>query len=344
MTYQLPLSEPKVFDGNPVDYPRWALSFDILIGKKPLSDSEKLDYMSKYLGGKALEVVNGYFLLQSETAYVEARAVLDARFGDPFTIAQGFRSKLEQWSAIKPRDHDGLQKFIDFLLLCKTAKVFIDKLSFLDNYEVHKQILAKLPEFIIRHWVRKATKYQKKYNQSPSFEALCKFLSTELEMSCNPMYADIYADKAYTNDTNKQSRNLKKTYATQHNGPTQDIKGEISTKECVYCNMKNHSTAECGKFGRLSFNEQQTFMRDKQLCFSCLTDAHSYRQCEVPAICKVCQGKHPTALHNMRTSSVKQQVKSGFGNSSNLEQSKPITNSSLQPKAAEPLKTKDNSQ
>ncbi|XP_067943139.1 LOW QUALITY PROTEIN: uncharacterized protein [Watersipora subatra] len=163
-------------------------------------------------------------------------------------------------------------------------------------------------------------------------------------MSCNPMYADIYAGKTYTNDTNQQSRNLKKTYATQHNGPTQDIKGEISAKECVYCNMKNHSTAECGKFGRLSFNEQQTFMRDKQLCFSCLTDAHSYRQCEVPAICKVCQGKHPTALHNMRTSSVKQQIKSGFGNSSNLEQSKPITNSSLQPKAAEPLKTKDNSQ
>ncbi|XP_067943138.1 uncharacterized protein [Watersipora subatra] len=150
MTYQLPLSEPKVFDGNPVDYPRWALSFENLIGKKPLSDSEKLDYMSKYLGGKALEAVNGYFLLQGETAYVEARAVLDARFGDPFTIAQGFRSKLEQWSAIKPRDHDGLQKFIDFLLLCKTAKVCIDKLSFLDNYEVHKQILAKLPEFITR--------------------------------------------------------------------------------------------------------------------------------------------------------------------------------------------------
>ena len=347
MAYQLPLSEPKIFDGNSLEYPRWALSFDNLIGKRPLADSEKLDYMGKYLGGKALEAINGYFLLQSETAYVEARAVLDARFGDPFTVAQGFRNKLEHWSTIKPRDHDGLRKFIDFLLLCKAAKVSIDKLSFLENHEVHKQILAKLPEFITRQWVRKATKYQKKYNQYPSFEALCNFLSIEFEMSCNPMYADIYASKASnSNDCSKQSRNTspKKTYVTQHNGQTQSSKSETVAKECVYCNMKNHSTAECGKFGRLSFDEQQTFMRDKQLCFSCLTGGHSYKQCEQPAICKICQGKHPTALHSMRTSTTKQQARPNLGKSSNNEQSKPVATNSPQPKAAESLNTVENPQ
>jgi len=302
MAYRLPQSEPKVFDGNPLQYPRWALSFDNLIGNRQLSDSEKLDYMGKYLEGKALEAVNGYFLLKSDTAYDQARAVLDARYGDPFTVAQGFKTKLEQWPAIKPKDHDGLRMFVDFLLLCKAAKGSLEKLSFLDNHEVHKQILAKLPEFMTRKWVRKATKYQKKYFDCPSFEELCKFMNTEFEMSYNPMYTDIYANKS--NESSKQSRpsNSKKVYATLQEKQDHDSFNKTFTTECVYCNMKNHWTAVCGRLGRLPFEEQRKFMKSKNLCFACLNGAHSYKQCENPAICKTCNDKHPTALHNMRTS------------------------------------------
>ena len=84
---RLPPPEPFIFDGDPMKYPDWIFAFDSLIGNRQCNVIEKLHYLKRYVSGKALEVVEGYFLLQSQDAYEKARGDLKRRFGDPFTVS-----------------------------------------------------------------------------------------------------------------------------------------------------------------------------------------------------------------------------------------------------------------
>ena len=46
---------------------------------------------------------------------------------------------------------------------------------------------------------------------------------------------------------------------------------------------------------------RSTVLQTMHLCFSCLDDYHSYKDCTAPAMCKTCDKSHPTALHKLRT-------------------------------------------
>lgn len=310
---RLPPPEPFIFDGNPMSYPDWSFAFDNLVGNKQCSVVEKLHYLKRYVSGKALETVEGYFLLQNQDAYHKAREALNKRFGNPFIVAEAFRHKIDQWPVIKPRDYDGLRKFSDFLNQCKTAQGTIEQLSILNDNRENKKMLAKLPEYITRKWVRYATTYSKAHGTFPKFAIFCKFMGKETEVLCNPLFQDLGGNKPNHTPENvkKQER---KTYATKHDQSlsakqTNMHVSQQPTKLCVYCNMTNHATAECRVINRLPILEQRQLLRSKHLCFACLNGNHSYRQCEKPAKCKICQGSHPSALHNLRTQASSENTK-----------------------------------
>ena len=89
------------------------------------------------MSGEAENVVNGLMLLDSEDAYNKAKEMLAKRFGNLFTVASGFRRKLEQWKPLASNDEIGLKNYVDFLVQCKKAmekvssliKIMIKKIS-----------------------------------------------------------------------------------------------------------------------------------------------------------------------------------------------------------------------
>ena len=107
---RLPVPEPTIFNGDPLKFPGWS-SFDTLIDQKGIPSNERIHYLKRYLTGAALEAIEGYFLLSTDDAYVEARMLLEQRYGDPFVIANAFRDKLEEWPKIPPKDGLALRKF-----------------------------------------------------------------------------------------------------------------------------------------------------------------------------------------------------------------------------------------
>lgn len=262
------------------------------------------------MSDKALEVVDGYFLLQNHDAYHKARADLKKRFGDPFTVSEAFRSKIESWPIIRAKDHEGLRKFSDFLQQCLTAQGSISQLHILNDNRENKKIVAKLPDFVTRKWVRLATNYNQKHSVFPKFATFCQFLSKEADVSCNPLFHDLKQTEQKQAD-HKPPRNKqydhKRTYATQQGVPNQSDENKTkpnntdNKKQCLHCNMSNHTTAECGKVNYLPFAEQHAFLRSHHLCFACLDGKHSYKECKAPATCKTCKGNHPSALHRMKT-------------------------------------------
>ena len=119
---RLPPPEPGIFTGDPLKYAEWKSSFATLIGEKNIPDEEKIHYLKRYIGGEAKEAVEGFFLMNSENAYEDAKALLDERFGDQFVITNAFRDKLDKWPRIGAKDGLALRRLSDFLRQCESAK------------------------------------------------------------------------------------------------------------------------------------------------------------------------------------------------------------------------------
>ena len=125
-----------------------------MIGCKRINPGEKIHYLKRYLGGDAKSCVEGMFLFNTEAAYVKARELLQKRFGSDFAIGEAFRDKLYNWQPIADTDSDALRRYSDFLQQCDLAKQCIIGLECLDDCRENRQMLTKLPDYIIIKWNR----------------------------------------------------------------------------------------------------------------------------------------------------------------------------------------------
>ena len=69
----------------------------------------------------------------------------------------------------------------------------------------------------------------------------------------------------------------------------------INTYSCCIVCKGNHWLWECRVFKEKTPTQRAKLAADKNLCFSCLRDNHTFRQCPVP---KKCQEEGCNSLHN----------------------------------------------
>ena len=77
---------------------------------------DRLYFLEKYTKGKANEVVKGFLAMKSDSAYDEARKLLNQRFGNPVHVAEAYKKRMRSWPQIEDRDSGALQNFADFLV------------------------------------------------------------------------------------------------------------------------------------------------------------------------------------------------------------------------------------
>ena len=94
---RLPIPEPELSGGDYLKYCGWKSSFQALIGQQSIPDTEKMYYLKKYVVGAARECIEGCFLFNTNSSFVEAFTILDERFGDDYSVASAFRDKLDSW-------------------------------------------------------------------------------------------------------------------------------------------------------------------------------------------------------------------------------------------------------
>ncbi|KAM9833358.1 uncharacterized protein ACBT44_005642 isoform 1-T2 [Syngnathus typhle] len=117
---RIPLPEPTVFNGDPLRFNDWKVSFQTLVARKNIPAEEKMYYLRKYVGGAAKRSIESYFWLGSESAYYAAWQMLEERYGNPFLIAKAFRDKIDSWPKINSKGSVELQELADFLRSCKS--------------------------------------------------------------------------------------------------------------------------------------------------------------------------------------------------------------------------------
>ncbi|CAC5387607.1 unnamed protein product [Mytilus coruscus] len=184
---RLPPPERSVFYGDPFKYPGWKAAFQTLIEQRQIPPLEQIHYLRKYLGESVKEVVENYFLITSQDSYQEAKTLLDQRYGDPFVIANAFRDKLEKWPKIASRDGIGLQKFSDFLKQCLNAMQSIGSLNALNDDRQNRQLLTKLPDWIVNRWSRIVAQQKEDKKKFPSFKTFVEFIDKESNIACDPV-------------------------------------------------------------------------------------------------------------------------------------------------------------
>lgn len=68
----------------------------------------------------------------------------------------------------------------------------------------------------------------------------------------------------------------------------------LSTRECVYCEEKDHKSFECKKVASPAERKQK--LQAKKLCFNCTGTKHQAAQCRSRATCFHCKRKHHSSI------------------------------------------------
>ncbi|KAG1927218.1 hypothetical protein F2P79_024407 [Pimephales promelas] len=154
---RLPIPEPSVFNGDPIQFVDWKASFMSLIDRKGISAADKLYYLKKYVSGSAHRFLEGTFYRSDEEAYNDAWNKLNQRYGQPFIIQRAYREKLSKWHKIQSKDAEGLRTFSDFLYACLQAIPHVKGLEILNDCEENQKLVQKLPDWAAARWNRQVT-------------------------------------------------------------------------------------------------------------------------------------------------------------------------------------------
>ena len=157
-TFHLPVKEPPTFSGDSFEY--LAFAFDSIIAANVSAEKDKLFFLEKYTSGKANEAIKGFLATNSDTAYTEARKLLDQRFGNPVVVSEDYKKRLRNWRQINEGDSKGLREFSDFLIRCEEAMKSMKSMSELDSTQILQSISAKLPSYSGVKWCRFAHEVQ----------------------------------------------------------------------------------------------------------------------------------------------------------------------------------------
>ncbi|XP_030831163.1 uncharacterized protein LOC105447377 [Strongylocentrotus purpuratus] len=298
---RLPLPEPAIFAGDPLTYPAWKHAFDVLIEQSGIQPMDRFFYLQKYLKGQPLELVRGYALIGDERAYLEALVALKQRYGDSFIIANAFRDKLDRWPKISSKDALGLRKLADFLHQCVTAMDRIGNLHHLNDERENQKLLAKLPDWLVVRWSRKVIGWTEMKGQFPPFQEFVRFIDEEAKIACYPI-TSLHHVKDRRSDQGKPVPDVR-TLNTNVRSSNSDNKRQRERRNiqrsCYLC-RKDHLLEECSEFASKDMTDRKRYIREKGLCYGCLKAGHMSKHCRWRSTCSICQGRHPSCLHEDR--------------------------------------------
>jgi hypothetical protein len=219
-------------------------------------------------------------------------ALLDKRFGDPFSVACAFKDKIEKWPKVAANDHDGLRKFSDFLCQVEVVSRENPSLNVLNDDTQNRMILNKLPNWIVTRWAREVHRVSQLSRNYPVFAEFVSFLRYEADIVCNPVTALSGRNDAFNGRSDSSNKDKQKAKHTD--GKTLNT----VLQHCLFCDKDNHSLEKCFKFESKSIEDRQTFIKQKGICFGCLSQGHIRKKCKKRLKCSKCDKLHPTILHS----------------------------------------------
>ena len=109
MGMNMPKREIMLFDGDPINYPRFVKNFEVNIERSVLDDGLKLTYLIQQCTGKAKEAIQNCTMIQPEQqGYLQARDILQLNFGQKHIVVRAFIDRVTKGAQIRPGEPERL--------------------------------------------------------------------------------------------------------------------------------------------------------------------------------------------------------------------------------------------
>ncbi|XP_043222648.1 uncharacterized protein LOC122381925 [Amphibalanus amphitrite] len=230
------------------------------------------------------------------SGYLEARRLLDRRYGDEDSITSAFVDMLVEWPQVKPGDLEGMDRLSLTLRSCNNVMSGISPgARETDHPKTMRKIIEKLPYNLQDQWRRLADHIHEQEHRRARFEDIVDFVEREVRIQTNPMFGRQHS-VSRTREQEGQRRKVQTVSATVIEPGAQQRRGSL---KCLFCS-KAHYLDQCEEFRGRAPHEKSAFVREQGLCFGCLCKGHLVRECAKRRTCSICRLRHPTALHNDR--------------------------------------------
>lgn len=187
----LPRQQVPKFNGDPLEYHNILRAFDTLIASKEPDYSCKLYYLEQYTVGRPQELVKSCLHMKPVDGYLKARDLLERRFGDKYKIAMAHVDKLLSLPSIKPEDADALEKYSISLTSCKNALEGIGYLNKIENPDVMRKIVEKLPYKYQDKWRDIADTIINVKHREVTIEDIATFVEQRARSLNNPIFGKL---------------------------------------------------------------------------------------------------------------------------------------------------------
>ena len=279
------------FDGMAMHYWVFARQFEAhVLGK--VDECELFPLLYQNCETNVQQKLNHLFNQPPATGFQLAWDLLYDEYGHPHEIARCCEESLTSISKILDDDREKLKSLSNLLEKCCVSLENIGQVSSLDSMHVIMGVVNKLPISLKRAWVEYSVLIESKTGSRARFIDLSEFISQKSRIANS-----IFGRETFPSRT----ESLRKTtcLSTISHSRKIDYRKTATQVSCYYCS-KPHKISSCSQFCELSYDERYKFVRDKGLCFKCMTESHSVKDCKSRGKCSVsgCTGNfHHTLLH-----------------------------------------------
>ncbi|XP_073783913.1 uncharacterized protein isoform X2 [Danio rerio] len=297
----LPQRDIPVFDGNPLQYKTFMRAFEHGIEDKTKNSRDCLYFLEQYTQGQPREIVRSCQHMDAQRGYVQAKALLKEHYGNEFKIASAYVEKVLAWPSIKSEDVNSLQSYALFLRGCCNVMEEIDYMEELEMPSNLKTIIMKLPYKLRENWRTVACELMERRKQRARFKDIVIFVERQVKMSSDPLFGDIQSTQPVQQKFQPKTkvRNSFATTVVTNNKSIQCCETDLRSKAPVVCLCckRDHLLEQCTQMQNKLHKDKLNFLKEKGVCFGCLSFGHISKRCDKRLTCTVCGQKHPSILH-----------------------------------------------
>ena len=294
-----PLPEWKLaqYNGDPLQCHEWYGQFKSAIDSQLLTDDVKLTYLKTLVTGKAKIAIAEF--AYCGLMYKDALRTLELKFGQPQAVVSAHLDKLSNFPPLKMHNSDSI---INYSAAISSLVGVFKSLSYdadLKSASLLNQAVQKLPPNMKESWSLFTVK---KHWVKPTLLDFNDWLKEKAEAHD---FMKQSATKARPEDNSTsvtKTKTASKVFAS--NSQQRETKKQMPSSStntysrCIVC-KGNHRLWQCRVFKEKTPTQRAKLMADNKLCFSCLRDKHTFRQCPHSRKCRAegCKSSHYSLLH-----------------------------------------------
>ena len=272
----------------------WYRLFKSAIDSAPLTDDVKLTYLKTLVSGKAKTTIAEF--AYSGTMYKDALKTLERMLGQPQIVVSAYLDKLANYPPVKIHNSDSINSYSATVSSLVGVFRSLKYLQDLSSASLMNQPVQNLPPKLKEAWSMNTVK---RNLDRPTLIQFNYWLKKKAEAH-ERMKA--YSSKPTTEDvpanTVTKTKTGTKVFAATTSNQVKTVLKTRSEKQCIAC-KDSHLLWRFSVFRHKTPTERTKLAAESKLCFFCLNDGHSFRQCPQPRKCtkEGCSSSHNTLLH-----------------------------------------------